>query len=49
MRAEGNVFDGATGNQSDDGGSGFDPPYTYELDSTDGLDTTLQAEVGPHD
>ena len=49
MRAEGNVFDDTTGNQSDNGGSGFDPPYDYELDPTTGLDTTLQAEVGPRD
>ncbi len=49
MRAQGNVFDDTTGNQSDNGGSGFDPPYDYALDPTDGLDATLQAEVGAHD
>jgi pectate lyase len=49
MRAQGNVFDDVTGNQSDNGGQGFDPSYDYTLDPTDGLDTSLQSEVGPHD
>lgn len=49
MHAEGNVFDGTTGNTSDNGGSGFTPPYDYELDPTDGLDQVLMAQVGPQD
>jgi pectate lyase len=49
MRAQGNLFDATSGNTSDNGGTGFAPPYTYDLDPTDGLDTLLQAEVGPHD
>ena len=49
MHAVGNAFDDTTGNDEDNNGTGFDPPYTYTLDATDGLDTLLQAEVGPHD
>lgn len=49
MHAAGNVFDDTSGNESDNGGVGFDPPYAYELDSTDGLDDRLEEEVGPHD
>jgi pectate lyase len=49
MRAVGNVFENTSGNTSDDRGGGFTPPYSYTLDPTGGLDTTLQAEVGPQD
>lgn len=49
MRAEGNVFDDTEGNESDNGGVGFDPPYAYHLDATKGLDDRLEDEVGPHD
>ncbi len=49
MRAKGNVFEDTSGNQSDNGGVGFDPPYGYTLDPTDGLDALIQAEAGPHD
>lgn len=48
MRAEGNVFEGTTGNQSDNNGTGFTPPYPFDLDPTDGLADALMAEVGPH-
>jgi pectate lyase len=49
MRAEGNEFDDVTGNTSDNGGAGFDPPYDYDLDPTDGLDALIPAEAGPRD
>ena len=28
-------------------GSGFDPPHSYELDSTDGLETAIRNGAGP--
>ena len=48
MLARGNLFQNVTGNQSDDGGSGFTPPYTYTLDATSSLSATLMSQVGPH-
>jgi pectate lyase len=47
MLARGNLFQNVTGNQSDDGGSGFTPPYTYTLDATSNLSATLMSQVGP--
>lgn len=47
MRAEGNLFDNVTGNQEDNGGNVFTPPYTFALDETGNLADTLMAQVGP--
>jgi len=47
MLARGNLFQNVTGNQDDDGGSGFTPPYTYTLDATSNLSATLMSQVGP--
>jgi pectate lyase len=46
MQATGNVFTNTTGTTTAPGG-GFTPPYTYSLDSTSGLQATLQTAVGP--
>ncbi|HYJ11410.1 MAG TPA: hypothetical protein VEX18_20445, partial [Polyangiaceae bacterium] len=48
MKAEGNDFTNSTGNQSASG-TGFTPPYPFELDATSSLRATLEAQVGPHD
>jgi pectate lyase len=48
MKAEGNDFTNSTGNQSASG-TGFTPPYPFELDATSTLRATLEAQVGPHD
>ena len=47
MLARGNLFQNVTGNQTDDGGSGFTPPYAYTLDPTSNLSATLMSQVGP--
>jgi pectate lyase len=47
MRQSGNVFDDTTGNQNDNGGNVFTPPYQYSLDATDSLPAALMSEVGP--
>lgn len=47
MRAEGNLFENTTGNQNDNGGNVFSPPYAFDLDATAGLGERLMAEVGP--
>jgi pectate lyase len=47
MRAEGNVFQNTTGNQ-DAAGTGFTPPYAFELEATAGLEAAIRAGVGPH-
>jgi pectate lyase len=44
--ARGNLFDGTTGSRSDTG-NGFTPPYSYTLDATANLMTTLSAKTGP--
>ena len=48
MKAEGNDFTGSSGNQQAEG-SGFVPPYDFELEATSTLRSVLEAEVGPHD
>jgi len=48
MLARGNLFQNTTGRTTDNGGSGFTPPYTYSLDATSNLATTLMSQVGPH-
>lgn len=46
MTARGNVFTSTTGTTTAPGG-GFTPSYTYNLDSTAGLQAALQTAVGP--
>jgi pectate lyase len=46
MRATGNVFTNTTGTTTAPGG-GFTPPYSYTLDATSNLQTTLESAVGP--
>jgi pectate lyase len=46
MLARGNLFQSTTGTTTANG-DGFTPPYTYSLDATSNLRTTLEAQVGP--
>jgi pectate lyase len=48
MKEEGNDFIDTTGNTSATG-SGFTPPYPFQLDATASLRQTLEAQVGPQD
>ncbi len=47
MRAEGNLFEATTGNQNDNGGTGFTPPYDYPLDEVDTVEELVRNGVGP--
>jgi pectate lyase len=47
MLSEGNVFQDTMGPQSV-AGTGFTPPYAFDLDATAELEATLRAGVGPH-
>jgi pectate lyase len=47
MRAVGNLFQNTTGS-STASGTGFTPPYTYQLDATSGLEAAIRSGAGPH-
>lgn len=48
MRAVGNLFEGTSGNTSDDGGQAFTPPYSYTPDPASSVADAVMAGVGPH-
>jgi pectate lyase len=48
MKQQGNDFTDSTGTKSA-GGTGFTPPYVFELDATSGLRAAIEAQAGPHD
>lgn len=45
LLAVGNVYENVSGDL-DETGVGFDPPYDYELDPTDGLPEAIMASAG---
>lgn len=47
VQSTGNVYTSCTGSTANMGGAAFTPTYAYALDSTSGLQATIQAGAGP--
>jgi pectate lyase len=48
MKEEGNDFTDSTGTKTASG-TGFVPPYSFQLEATSALRATIEAQAGPHD